>query len=170
MKNLLVIALFYFMLVLVIDCNGTDLTKRVQITNGVSVLMPPNFIKNELNGYVLFQSEIGSTDLRVIVVKDMSLPTKNAEMLKKGMEINVVNFLKPLNGKLLHRKDTIIDNLARSDFDFEIVNPENTKYGVGRFIVKGNNFISFLFETLKTDIKTNKVIRESFFKSIQIVK
>lgn len=149
-------------------CNQAELTNRVQITEEVSVLMAEEVEKTESEGLVLFRSVIGSINLVVSVVADPSLEAGSANQHLESMEINVARFLQPRDGKLLHRKDTLINGLAACDFDFEIGNAGSSKYGVGRFIVKGNHFIGFIAESDKPEAKINETLRESFFNSIQL--
>ena len=149
-------------------CNEAELTNWVQITEEVSVLMPEEVKKTESEGTVMYLSAIESTNLAVAVVTDQSLEAGGIDQHLAAMEINVTRFLQPRDGKLLHRKDTVINGLAACNFDFEIGTAESSKYGVGRFIVKGNHFIGFLAENDKPESKINETLRESFFNSIQL--
>lgn len=168
MKNRMVISLICLALAIFSACNQAELTNRVQITEEVSVLMTEEVKKTESEGLVMFSSEIGSTNLVVSVVTDLTLEGMSTGQHLQGMELNVARFLQPRDGKLLHRKDTIINGVAASDFDFEIGHAESSKYGVGRFIVKGNHFIGFLAESNKPGAKINEALQESFFNSIQM--
>ena len=169
MNNLLGISLICLVLAAFTGCNNSILKERVQVIDEVSVLMPKEFKKNELgNGEVLIRSKVGSTDLRVTVINDTSLNTLNIDKLKEGLEINVARFLQPMKGQLLQRKDYILGNLVMSDFEFELGSQESTRHGVGRFLINGNSFISFLFVTPKQELKSNEAVREAFFNSIQV--
>ena len=168
MKKQIGILLFCLALAVYTGCNEAELTNRVQITEGVSVLMPEDVKKTESEGLIVFLSEIGSTNLMVSLVTDLRLEAGSAEQHLEAMELKVAKFLQPRDGKLIHRNDTLINGLAACDFEFEIGNAESSKYGVGRFIVKGNHFIGFLAESHNPGSKTNETLGESFFNSIQI--
>ncbi|HET6559548.1 MAG TPA: hypothetical protein VFG54_19650, partial [Prolixibacteraceae bacterium] len=92
----------------------------------------------------------------------------SVDELKKGMEIQVTRFLEPMKGKLIQRKDTIIDQIVTSNFEFETGNAEGSKQGVGRFILKDNRFICFLLVAKKPEPESNKKLQDTFFNSIQI--
>lgn len=168
MKNRIVISLLCLALAVFSACNQAELTNRVQITPEVSVLMPDEVKQTESEGLVMLHSDIGSTRLVVSVVTDQRYQGMSTDQHLEGMELNVTRFLQPRDGLLLHRKDTLINDLPASDFDFEIGHGESSKYGMGRFIVKGNQFIGFVAESDNPGSKTNDALRESFFNSIQI--
>lgn len=169
MIKLLGIVLVCLVLFIFTGCNPSKLKERVQVIEGVSVLMPEQFKKNELgDGHVLIRSRIDSTDLYITAVKDESLDTMNKDQLMEGMEVNVNRFIKPMQGKLLNRKDTMIGNMVTSDFEFEMSNARPPKQGVGRFLLIGNQFISFLYVTPKQQLKKNYNLKESFFNSIKV--
>lgn len=150
-------------------CQRSPLKERVMVTDGVSVLMPTDFKKNDMgDGNVLIRSKVGTTDLRVVAIKDTSINGLSAEKLKEGLEINVNEFLKPMQGKLIHRKDTIAGQVVISDFEFELGNATDLKQGTGKFILKGNKFITFLLVSPKTDPKADPSLQKKFFNSIQM--
>lgn len=150
-------------------CNNSPLKERVQITDGVSVLMPKQFKKNDMgDGNVLIRSKVGNTDLRVVAIKDTSLNSQSADKLKEGMEINVNEFLKPMQGKLLNRKDSIAGNMVMSDFEFELGYGGASKHGKGRFILKGNKFITFILVSPVSEDESVHSLKQTFFNSIQM--
>lgn len=169
MNKYLAILLISLVLFVFTGCNNSPLKERVPITDGVSVLMPEQFKKNDMgDGNVLIRSKVGTTDLRVVAIKDTSLDRLSADKLKEGLEINVDEFLKPMQGKLLSRKDTIAGNLVMSDFEFELGNNKALKNGKGKFILKGNKFITFILVSPVTEAKSAKPLQETFFNSIKM--
>ncbi|HET6558465.1 MAG TPA: hypothetical protein VFG54_14200 [Prolixibacteraceae bacterium] len=169
MNKLVGISLVCLVLFVFTGCNNSKLKERVQVIDGVSVLMPEQFKKNDIGeGHVLIRSKIDSIDLYVTAVKDESIDTMNKEQLMEGLEINVNRFLQPMQGTLLSRKDTIMGNLVTSDFEFVMDNARPPKHGVGRFLLKGNQFISFLYVTPKQLMEKNKDLKDDFFNSIQV--
>jgi hypothetical protein len=150
-------------------CNNSPLKERVQVTDGVSVLMPRQFKKNDMgDGNVLIRSSVDAADLRVVAIKDTSLNNLSPDKLKEGLEINVNEFLKPMQGKLLNRKDTIAGKVVMSDFEFELGNAGASKHGTGKFILKGNKFITFLLVMPVTGTKDDQSLKEKFFDSIKM--
>lgn len=169
MKKQLGISLVCLCLVIFIGCNNSKLRERVQVVDGVSVLMPEQFKKNDMgDGNVLIRSKVGSVDLRVVAIKDTSLNSLSAEKLKEGLEVNVNEFLKPMQGRLIQRKDTIAGKVVVSDFEFELGNAGALKHGKGKFILKGNKFITFLFVSPVTNPNSELSLQETFFHSIKI--
>lgn len=161
--SLVCIALFAFT-----GCNPSVI-ERIQVTDGISILLPEGYKKNTLeNGQVRIESKFNTTDISVAVVTDESLDAMAKEQLKEGMAINVTRFLQPMQGKLLKRKDSVVGNLVTSDFEFEMGIAESSKLGVGRFLIKGNQMISFLFITPMQEIESNKALKDSFFGLIQV--
>ena len=55
-----------------------------------------------------------------------------------------------------------------SDFEFELGNTDASRHGIGKFILKGNKFITFLLVTPVIDSKTDLSVKEHFFNSIKI--
>lgn len=169
MNKLLGIILVSLVLFVFTGCKNSPLKERVQVIEGVSVLIPEQFKKNDMgDGNVLIRSRVDSTDLFITAVKDESLDTMKQDQLLEGLEINVNRFIEPMQGKLLNRKDTIIGNVVRSDFEFEMGNARPPKYGVGRFLLKGNQFVSFMYVTPQQLKEKNEDLKESFFNSIQV--
>jgi len=145
------------------------LTNRAQVTTGVTVLLPEKFEKADTNdGQILFHSKIGSANFKVFVINNMRLDTLGLEKIKAGMEKNVTRFVEPMHGKIVQRKDTLYGKIVQSDFGFEINGAADSKIGAGRFVVRGGEFIGFIFETASPESATHKNLRESFFNSIQI--
>lgn len=150
-------------------CSNSPLKERVQITDGVSVLMPEQFKKNDMgDGNVLIRSKVGTTDFRVVAVKDTSLDRLSADKLKEGLETHVDEFLKPMQGKLLNRKDSITGKVVISDFEFELGNDKASKHGKGKFILKGNKFITLILVSPAAEEKSARPLEETFFNSIKM--
>lgn len=169
MNKIFGFTLLFIVLTVLTSCNNSKLTERVQVTNDVSVLLAQNFKKSKLtDGKIHYQSKIGTADLNVSLLENTKFKSISLDEIKKGMEINIAYFLKPLKGKLLSMKDTIIGNVVKCDFKFETENSEISKYGEGKFIVKDNNFIGFTFQSSKPETKSNEALRKSFFESINI--
>jgi hypothetical protein len=162
-------ALLFLFLLILCSCNQQVLTKKELITTGVTVLLPEKFEKLDNNdGQILYNSNVGTSSFRVFVINNMQVDTLGLDKIKEGMERNVTRFIEPMKGKILQRRDTIIGKIVQSDFEFEIITPEATKCGAGRFVVQGNNFIGFIFETISPETPTGKTLRESFLNSVQI--
>lgn len=169
MNKLIGISLVCLVLFVFTGCNNSILKERVQVVDGVSVLMPKEYKKNDMgDGNVMVRSRVGTTDLRAVAIKDTSLDGLSPDKLKEGLEINVSEFLRPMQGKLLHRKDTIVGKVVMSDFEFELGNASASKHGKGKFILKGNKFITFLVINPMTEPKSDLSLQESFFNSIII--
>lgn len=169
MNKLFVIVLVGLVVSVFTGCQRSGLKERVQVIEGVSVLLPEQFKKNETgDGNVLIRSRVDSTDLYITGVKDESMNPTNNDQLKESLEINVARFLQPMQGMLLKRKDTIMGNLVISDFEFEMKNARPPKHGVGRFLLKGNQFLSFLYVTPLQQKDKNNDLKEAFFNSIQV--
>lgn len=169
MNKLIVISLVCLVVFVFTGCYHSKLKERVQVIDGISVLMPEQYKRNELgDGHVLIRSRIDSIDLYVTAVKDESLDTLKQNQLLEGLEINVTRFLQPMQGRLLNRKDTITGSLVRSDFEFEMGLVRPPKHGLGRFLLKGNQFISFMCVSSKQQVKRNKELQEAFFNSIRV--
>ncbi len=152
-----------------VGCNQVVLTKKEQIIAGVTVLLPEKFEKLDNNdGQILYNSNVGTSSFRVFVINNMQVDTLGLDKIKEGMERNVTRFVEPMKGKILHRRDTVIGKIVQSDFEFEIITAEASKCGAGRFVVQGNNFIGFIFETKSPETSTGKNLRESFFESVHI--
>lgn len=152
-----------------VGCHRSPLKERVMITDGVSVMMPSEYKKNDMgDGNVLIRSKVGTVDLRVVAIKDTSLNGLSQEKLKEGLEVNVNEFLKPMQGKLIHRKDTIAGKLVMSDFEFELGSTGAIRHGMGKFILKENKFITFLLVSSTADSKSEPSLQEKFFGSIKI--
>lgn len=168
MRKIIGVIMFCLALVIISGCKEV-LTKREQIASGVTVLLPEKFEKVDTNdGQILFNSKIGSANFRVFVLKNMRLDTIGLEKIKAGMEKNVTRFIEPLQGKIVQRKDTLYGKIVQSDFDFEINSSTGSKIGAGRFVVKENLFIGFIYETILPETSANKALRSSFFSSVQI--
>lgn len=169
MNKLLKVFLFCFTMFSFMACNNSGLKERVSVTDGVSVLLPKEYKKNDFeDGNMMIRSKVGTTDLRVVAVVDTSLNNLGPDRLKEGLEENVRGFLLPMQGKLLHRKDTIVGKVVMSDFDFELGNSGKTKQGKGKFILKGNKFIVFLLVHSSEEAKSNESLQKAFFNSIEI--
>lgn len=152
-----------------VGCQRSPLKERVIISDGISVMMPADYKKNDMgDGNVLIRSKVGTTDLRVVAIKDTSLNGLSAAKLKEGMEIHVDEFLKPMQGKLLNRKDTIAGKVVMSEIEFELGNGGASKHGKGKFILKGSTFITFLLVSPVTDPKSEPFLQEKFFDSIKM--
>ena len=106
MNKLLGVLICLLTLMCYMGCKRSPLRERVMVIDGVSVLMPSEYKKNDMgDGNVLIRSKVEAADLRVVAIKDTSLDDLSLDKLKEGLEINVNEFLKPMQGKLLHRKD-----------------------------------------------------------------
>ena len=162
--------LYLFCLALLVITGCQDrLTKKTQITSGVTVLLPDKFEKADTSdGQIMYTSKIGKTTFRVFVFKDIGLDTIGLDKVKDGMKFNVTRFVEPINGKIVKREDLTIGKIVQSDFEFEIPNSPGSKHGAGRFVVKGSEFIGFIYETVSPETSSMKNLRESFFNSIQI--
>lgn len=168
-NKLLKVFLFGLILFGYVACNKYGLNERVEITDGVSVLLPDGYKKNDLgDGNVLIRSKADASELRVVAVKDTSLDNLSPDKLKEGLEVNIEGFLQPMQGKLLSRKDTIIGKVVMSDFEFELGNGQAAKHGTGKFILKGNQFITFLVVAPTSEAKSGELLGKAFFKSIKI--
>ena len=168
MNNLLKVFLFGLTMLVYVSCNNSGLKERVQITEGVSVLMPKEYKKNDIgDGNVMVRSRMGTTDLRVVAIKDPGLDGLSTDKMKEALDFNVAEFLKPMKGKLLHRKDTMVGNVMISDFEMELGTGDLLKQGKGRFLLKGNKFITFMLVTPAKEIKSAGSLQESFLNSIK---
>jgi len=168
MAELKRLLLFCMALLILSGCNEA-LTKKEEVTSGVTVLLPEKFEKVDTNdGQILFNSKIGSANFKVFIFRNMKLDTMSIDRIKQGMEKNVARFLEPSKGKILHRKDSVYGKIVQSDFEFEIANSSQSKYGAGRFVVKGNEFIGFIYETVSPETTFNKNLRASFLNSVRI--
>jgi hypothetical protein len=94
-------------LLFVMSCNQS-LTKKVQITGGITVLLPDKFEKVDTNdGQIMYNSIIRKTTLRVFVFKDMRLDTIGLDKIKDGMKFNVTRFIEPIKGKICCQRGRI---------------------------------------------------------------
>lgn len=159
----------FFLTLLVLSGCQEKLTKKEIIANGISVMLPDKFEKEDsADGQILYHSKIGKTSIRVFVFKDISLETIGLDKIKDGMKFNVTRFIEPIKGKILKREDITYGKIVQSDFTFEINNAKDSRVGAGRFVVKGNKFVGFIYETSSPETNFSKTLRESFFHSIQI--
>ncbi len=170
MKRIFVFKMIFLVLIIFTFCKSDhSLTQKVQITDNISVLLPENFVKlgSEDEG-LSYKSNLNSAMLFVYRLNVPEYDSMSLDQKKDLMAINVTRFLEPFNGKLLIRKDTLIGNLVQSDFEFEIVNPTLSEYGVGKFIAIDNDFICFVYQSLKNKLKSNEDLQVNFFESIKI--
>lgn len=169
MKKLLNVFLFGLILFGLMACNKYGLYERVDITDGVSVLMPKEYKKNDMgDGNVLIRSKVDASELRVVAIKDTSLNNLSPDKLKAGLEVNVEEFLEPMQGKLLNRQDTIAGKVVMSDFQFELGSGQAARHGKGKFILKGNKFITFLVVSPIQESESGELLGKAFFSSIKI--
>lgn len=112
-----------------------------------------------------------STAYYLSISKDMSkLPgfSLQKDSLNEFYTGIIEGTIKTSGGKVIYKKDILIDGFKAVEFEYTITNPNLPALSFQRTIFLDGKVISCTFMTSEENLKTNEPKRDAFFKSITV--
>lgn len=143
---------------------------KVKLENLAEVTFPAAPVtKTVENQEVSFLKD--STAYYLTISKDMSkLPgfSLQKDSLNEFYTGIIEGTIKTSGGKLIYKKDILIDGFKAIEFKYTIINPNLPALSFQRTVFLNGKIISCTFMTSEENLKTNEPKRDAFFKSITV--